>query len=210
MSAVSISTPIKIGLSGKRRSGKSSVTRYLVAKGCIQQMHSRVVSHGAWLKHLAQSGLGISPTDREGLQKFGTEYLLDSCERVYGHRDIITNWVLSETAQAVEDGVHLVICDDVRYRHQADLLHKAGFRLYRLDTTPELQASREQEGKSAGDDEHPSETDLDDYEHFDLRLNPDLNVASIADVIMQHVLAHSYVTSYTTYTTVGDSNVSEE
>jgi hypothetical protein len=61
------------------------------------------------------------------------------------------------------------IIDDMRYRNEADRIRQAGGLLIRLDGDP-----GNKRAESRRDLEAVSETELDDYAHFDLRINTDV------------------------------------
>ena len=84
-------------------------------------------------------------TAREFLQYFGT----DICRHI--KPDI---WVESCVSRMLESGTELAIVPDVRFPNEADAIKKAGGKVIRLTRFPH-------------EDEHESETALNDYEGFD-------------------------------------------
>jgi len=174
-----VKSEVRIAISGKRRSGKSTVTDYLLNRATATGYVPGKLSHGRWIKFLATAGLGVAGYDRRALQIFGTEMVSESCRKWFGHRDFWTNLLLYDLGNMAQYGHNFYVCDDVRFKYQADLLKSHGFAIVRLQTTPELQATRDQEGKSVGSDSHPSETDMDDYASFDLVAQPDWAIDTI-------------------------------
>lgn len=84
-------------------------------------------------------------TAREFLQYFGT----DICR--YIKPDI---WIESCIGRMQESGTELAIVPDIRFPNEADAIKKAGGRVIRLTRSPH-------------EDEHESETAMNDYEGFD-------------------------------------------
>ena len=110
-----------------------------------------------------------------------------AASKVLGSTDIWTNWVLSDTQEAESAGFNFIVCDDLRFTCQADFLRNENFLLVRLDTTPELISSRDQGGKTTGNDSHPSETDLDNYSLWDIQLMPNVTIDHIVEVVWLHL-----------------------
>ena len=84
-------------------------------------------------------------TAREFLQYFGT----DVCRKI--KPDI---WVDSCIKRMLESGTELAIVPDVRFPNEAEAIRKAGGKVIRLTRSPY-------------EDQHESETALNDYEGFD-------------------------------------------
>ena len=84
-------------------------------------------------------------TAREFLQYFGT----DICRKIKPNI-----WVENCINRMLESGTELAIVPDVRFPNEADAIKQAGGKVIRLTRSPH-------------DDQHESETALDDYEGFD-------------------------------------------
>lgn len=166
-----------IGISGKIGSGKSTLAEYLSEiiwnDLCIDSM---VVSIGDAVKEecaavfgfpvkyaYTQAGKntfipvpaqGKHMTIRKILQWWGTDIMRTLVDEDY--------WI-KVLDQRLGDGV--IIIDDIRFPNEADYIKSKGGYLIRLDTT-----YTETSEKLAY---HLSETALDDYQGFDLRLSPE-------------------------------------
>lgn len=87
------------------------------------------------------------------------------------------------------------ICQDTRFLHEVNSLKDMGAYVARIDITPEAQARRlgHRDGVVADTTAlaHPSETELDDYENFDIRVDnsTDGQQAEVANTVYGHWLA---------------------
>ena len=166
-----------IGISGKIGSGKSTLAEYLSEiiwnDLCIDSM---VVSIGDAVKEecaavfgfpvkyaYTQAGKntfisvpaqGKHMTIRKILQWWGTDIMRTLVDEDY--------WI-KVLDQRLGDGV--VIIDDIRFPNEADYIKSKGGYLIRLDTTYTETSEKLRY--------HLSETVLDDYQGFDLRLSPE-------------------------------------
>ena len=104
----------------------------------------------------------LTPTDKTGfmtarefLQCFGT----DVCRKI---KDDI--WVASCISSMLTSGTELAIVPDIRFPNEVEAIQKAGGKVIRLTRSPH-------------EDEHPSETSLDNHKGFDHVINnKDMNI----------------------------------
>ena len=88
-------------------------------------------------------------TAREFLQFFGTEI----CRKI--HEDIWTEYLINTINQ---EGSLLAVVDDVRFENEVEAIKEAGGKVIRLM-------------RDVHEDGHGSETELDNYKHFDGLIN---------------------------------------
>ena len=162
-----------IGISGRIGSGKSTLAGYLmqIIKGeCViesignevKRECSRIFgfdlnlaySQGGKNKKIYIPAQGKTMTIREILQWWGADIMRTLVDPDYWIKAIDRTW-----------GSGVIIIDDIRFPNEADYIKKHGGYLIRLDTT-----YTETSIEIAN---HPSETALDDYQGFDLRLSPE-------------------------------------
>jgi len=175
---------IYIGLSGKMRSGKTSVADVLSRWGKRKGLPVVRCSIASKMKDLVKKGLGR--TDRITLQKFGTDIVTNSCWDAFGKRDFWVSVMLAELPNGMPS---MYICDDVRFPWEVARLRSEGWPVVRLLTSEEYQQDREEdpERKTEGLD-HTTETALDEFEgknFFDLETPPDATVDDIAEAVME-------------------------
>lgn len=200
---------VKIGLSGKMRSGKSTVAERLQKHFESAGTSVCRMSLAADLKGLLNRAFGKENVSREILQAFGTDLIRKEGMKIVqpfmppGLRfeDV---WVKNclYNVVLVEDKVGVVLIDDVRFPNEAYGLIQDGFVVARLCTTPALQLSREIEpGKETVRLEHESETALDHYEQggslfqFDVVCKPEASI----DEIVEQILAVVNMRDWTNY-----------
>jgi len=99
---------------------------------------------------------------REILQWYGTDYCRKKDPDYWVKKMQMTVHNICPVESEV--GIPKIIIDDVRFKNEATWVHSMGGLMVRLNPYPEWKP-----GEFA---DHPSETDLDDYIHFDLILNP--------------------------------------
>jgi len=161
-----------IGLSGKIGSGKTNAAKAIsnLTGGLFE-----IKGFAKALKKCASIMLGVDEdymydqkyknilvlddgtTLGEFLQKFGTEV---------GRALYSDIWVDALLHSMDDDGNYVI--DDVRFKNEADALSDRGAILIRVNGDPAGVRAN-----SKRDPNHPSETDLDDYEKFDYVLNTD-------------------------------------
>lgn len=157
-----------IGISGKMGTGKTTLARHLAKMlGCD------VMSFADTLRQEVKEHFGVpmgTMTDQEAkasmmIQVGFKSMLLRELLQWWGaerRRVDPDYWVKQLMANADEQSITLV--DDVRYHNEAEAIQKAGGHLVRLDPYTGWKTT-------AGAD-HISETNLDDYGYFDMRLKP--------------------------------------
>lgn len=170
-----------VGFSGKRGSGKDTVARLLQRLQPERQWH--ICSFGDAIKAVcaALAGEEVAPY----YSQRGKAELLPAFGRTRGE-------MLQQVGQALrlwEPDVWIqaffsrlpadafVLVPDVRFPGEADLIRQHGGLMLRVEGDP-----LHQRGDGTRDDNHPSETALDEYAHFDARLH---NVGSFADLEQQ-------------------------
>ena len=150
-----MNTPLLIGISGKKLSGKDALCtalrnqwgdksqRIAFADALKQEVSIACnVSRSFIEQHKAQF--------RPMLQWWGTDF------KRHFHGD--DYWVQQTLAQLVEEysnGLELAVIPDVRFKSEAATIKELGGMLVRIARSTQLI------------DNHISETDLDDYKHFD-------------------------------------------
>ena len=139
-----------IGLVGRKRSGKDTVCEMLA--GILPNVH-RIAFADALKEELA-AAMGVTTAYIEEhksdlrllLQAWGTEWRRNLCSPTY--------WIDQTRAkiEAAPEGA-VVVVTDVRFPNEGDLIREMGgtvTRVYRCDV-------------NAAEDEHASETAMDDY-----------------------------------------------
>ena len=170
-----------IGLSGRRGSGKDTVARL------IQQLQPQriwqVRSFGDSIKAVcaALTGEAVAPY----YSQTGKAELVPTFKRTRGE-------MLQQVGQALRQWEPLVWVDaffaalphdafvlvpDVRFPNEANPIRARGGLMLRIEGDP-----LQQRGDGTRDDNHPSETGMDDYAHFDFTLH---NTGSLDDLTRQ-------------------------
>ena len=154
-----------IGLSGRRGSGKDTVARVL--QQLQPQRIWQIRSFGDSIKSVcaALTGEEVAPY----YTQCGKAELVPTFHRTRGE-------MLQQVGQALRVWEPLVWVDaffaglphgafvlvpDVRYPNEADPIRKRGGLMLRVEGDP-----LQQRGDGTRDDNHPSETAMDDYRHF--------------------------------------------
>ena len=155
-----------IGLSGRRGSGKDTVARLIQQ---LQPQHIwQIRSFGNSIKSVcaALTGEEAAPYYTQS----GKAELVPTFKRTRGE-------MLQQVGQALRVWEPLVWVDaffaglppdafvlvpDVRFANEADPIRARGGLMLRIEGDP-----LQQRGDGTRDDDHPSETALDDYRHFD-------------------------------------------
>jgi len=150
-----------IGISGKAQSGKDTAGLYLT--GC--QGFTRVASADA-LKRIAMRTFNWDGQKDER----GRKFLQDLATAV---RNYDPDFWIKITLQEIENRslAKDFVITDVRYKNEANLLKEKGAILIRI----------EREGIKKYD--HPSETELDDYEGFDYRIYNNGTIEELESVL---------------------------
>lgn len=157
---------VKIAISGKMGSGKTTACKYLNTKipGLDNDKLARPLYDIAW--NVFGMSRDESAKDRNLLIRIGNA--LRS----------IDNQVFPKALVTRLPGKRGVIVDDLRMKYELDILKKAGFLTLRLQIDPTLQEQRirrtypDMYQKHLDNQNTETEIDLDDYEdHFDYIIN---------------------------------------
>lgn len=170
-----------VGFSGKRGSGKDTVARLIRQWQPQRQWHIRSVGEPIKAVCAALAGEDVGPY----FSQQGKTELLPNFGRTRGEMlqqvglalrlwepDI---WVQAFFSQLPAEQFTLI--PDVRFPNEADLIRSRGGLMLRVEGDP-----LRQRGDGTRDDQHPSETALDDYQHFDFTIH---NSGSLADLEWQ-------------------------
>ena len=180
---------VKVAISGKRLSGKSTASKCLLEHALKEGFNAHILSHSTWIKYLAVKGLNLKP-NREALQKFGTEVIINGCDAHFRCPEFWTNMVISDANDLVSNmGVDYIIVDDLRFDFQAEALRNDGYILVRLKTTIDFQKNRDN-GKDEGIINHISETALDHLEgkgFFDIEFSPSATISGVTKGITDYI-----------------------
>lgn len=180
-----------IGVCGKAKAGKDTFADFAIdiAKEWGATF-VRKVAFAETLKEGAAATLGISVdklynqdfkaskiamfpnhTYREFLQYFGTKM-----------REFEPDFWVRITMQKMPNyETGLTMISDVRYRNEAEAIRKAGGLLVRIDRI----------GAGAGN--HPSETELDNYEHFDYRFENNRSLDALKGEARKFLFSHNFL-----------------
>lgn len=165
-----------IGVSGKIGSGKTTVTQYLIDNLRYEFVER---SFAYKVKQIASILCGLPMEDmisQEGknkrLEAFGG-ITVGELQQIIG-TDMFRQkfsedvWITSLFLDYKPDEYWIV--SDVRFKNEADYIRKIGGTLIRLEGDPA--GVRAASNRNLN---HPSETDLDDYEHFDIVMETSSN-----------------------------------
>ncbi|MBD2769572.1 hypothetical protein IC235_16915 [Hymenobacter sp. BT664] len=170
-----------IGMSGRRGSGKDTVARLLQRQQ--PERNWQIRSFGDSIKAVcaALTGEDVAPY----YSQKGKAQIVPVFQRTRGE-------MLQQVGQALRAWEPLVWVDaffarlppnanvlvpDVRFPNEADLIRARGGLMLRIEGDP-----LHQRGDGTRDDNHPSETALDDYPHFDFIIH---NEGSFQDLERQ-------------------------
>lgn len=172
-----------IALCGKAGTGKDTV----MAEMKSLHLSTVRVSFADGVKDLAKTITGVNffddevkqqPKNREFLQFLGTDLMRDRWDHQW--------WVKQAQAKctkAMDVGLFPVLTD-TRFPDEADMARDLGMYLVRLEATPETLESRGRPMTT-----HASETALDGYLNYDLRVHTDdLSPQVIAEMLLNRVL----------------------
>lgn len=180
-----------IGLSGKLGAGKNYIAEKIVplvlselAPGALQifQMafgDQMKVELAARDRELTYENLFVekSQKTRELMQFYGT----DLCRRQFGSDVWIRSmdtWISIHKSRIASSGLQPVfVISDVRFENEAGWIQSKGGILIRIDAPDRNRERLEREGGSKAD-QHPSETDLDNFP-FIHRVQNDKNVTPV-------------------------------
>lgn len=170
-----------IGFSGRRGSGKDTVARLMQQLQPERKWHIRSVGEPIKAVCAALAGEGTAPY----FSQPGKAEMLPAFGRTRGEMLQQVGlalrlwepaiWVQAFFSQLPTDQHTLI--PDVRFPNEADLIRSRGGLMLRVEGDP-----LHQRGDGTRDDDHPSETALDDYPHFDAVLH---NTGSLPDLERQ-------------------------
>lgn len=163
------STPVRIGLSGKMRSGKDTVAEFLVDEFGFQRF-----AFADRLKELASELFGVRPDvkNRDLLVRLGRKM----CDV---DREVWVNYVLARIPE--EDAV---VISDVRFPYEHEALREAGFYLVRIGCPYEQRLERLRRTEGPGGEtlmSDTSETALDDCDDWDYILDGGIGLISLLE-----------------------------
>ena len=117
---------MKIAITGKMCSGKSSIANLLVEKDNRYQIYS----FGHKVKDVAKDLFNMKEKDRTLLTSIGTKMREIN-------PDVWVNYVIQQT----EGETHCIV-DDLRYQNEYEALSKAGFKIIQLTLDSQTQEKR--------------------------------------------------------------------
>ncbi|MBH8568201.1 hypothetical protein KB206_04865 [Microvirga sp. STS02] len=170
-----------IGLSGRRGSGKDTVARILQQLQPERQWQIR--SFGDSIKSVcaALTGEAVTPYyTQEGKAELVPTFHRTRGEMLQQVGSALRAWEPLVWVDAFFAGLPhdaFVLVPDVRFANEADPIRARGGLMLRVEGDPLLQR-----GDGTRDDNHPSETAMDDYPHFDVVLH---NNGSLEDLTQQ-------------------------
>ncbi|MBH8560104.1 nucleoside/nucleotide kinase family protein [Hymenobacter negativus] len=170
-----------IGLSGRRGSGKDTVARILQQLQPERQWQIR--SFGDSIKSVcaALTGEAVTPYyTQEGKAELVPTFHRTRGEMLQQVGSALRAWEPLVWVDAFFAGLPhdaFVLVPDVRFANEADPIRARGGLMLRVEGDP-----LQQRGDGTRDDNHPSETAMDDYPHFDVVLH---NSGSLEDLTRQ-------------------------
>ena len=117
---------MKIAITGKMCSGKSSIANLLVE----EDNRFQIYSFGQKVKDVAKDLFNMKEKDRTLLTSIGTKMREIN-------PDVWVNYVIQQT----EGETHCIV-DDLRYQNEYEALSKAGFKIIQLILDPQIQEER--------------------------------------------------------------------
>lgn len=180
---------MKIAISGKMCSGKSTVTEHIIQKYKNEGIELKKLSFADPIKNVAYEWFNMSKDpekkDRHLLQTIGRKM-----------REIDVNvWVNAFINHSSK--FENVICDDVRFPNEVEALKNAGFIILRLDIDKETQILRLKKTyknfeKHLQKLDDISEIALDEYRKFDYIIdNNSISLNKLLHDINRNIL-HKY------------------
>jgi len=146
-----------IGISGKKQSGKDTLAKHIANLSVLPV--TRIGFADALKEELAKAcGVSVEFIDKHkddfriGLQWFGTDF-----RRKFNGDNYWVNKLLIKLNEFGNDKTEIVVITDVRFLSEANVLKQIDAYIVRINRMFGSQV-----------DKHSSETDLDNYQHFDL------------------------------------------
>ena len=177
---------IIIGISGKIGSGKDTVANKIITH--FKQYNFKNKKFGHYVKKTVSLLTGIKTKDiykRKIKNKYLEEWgmTVGKMFQIVGTDALRNNlhkdtWIITLFNNSRNQNI---IISDVRFKNEADSIKKRGGILIRLEGDP-----KNLRGKDGRDVNHKSETDLDNYENFDIIWNnkpPRKNINNLIKII---------------------------
>lgn len=179
-----------IAISGKQLSGKTTTKRFLKAALEARGIPVAELSFAGPLKETVahMTGLTVDEVNATKAGAYGDRAALFARALLQhvGVRERLDDpdyWV-RKLADHLQPGTFYIV-DDCRFPNEARAMKAAGFLLVRLDVSPGVQAAR----GVVKNPMHESETALDDYDGFDVRLNvDDVSPAVVARIVLHEAI----------------------
>lgn len=183
-------TPEKlIAVSGKRRHGKDSIGAFLVGKGFKRYAFADQVRR---LLYNTNPAIGVNRSTfqivflKNAVDSLGWDQVKQMPEVVRLQQKIATEgcreifgedtWVIALERLLMKENPQKIVITDLRFKNEAEWVRTNGGYVIRVnrpdaEPTPETLAS------------HVSETDLDDWPHFDAIINNDFDLVGLKEKI---------------------------
>lgn len=168
----------------------SAATRVLVDQLTLADAHARKMVEKMYVfanEYTTLTAFDRTPEIRSGLQYLGTDVRRSQDENWWVNRSMYKG------IEALANG-RSVFYTDCRFPNEVEASGRIGCLTVRLDITPETQASRLMGRDGLVVDEkaisHPSETVLDNYPNFDLRVSNDTEIETPIAAALAAVRAH--------------------
>lgn len=164
-----------ITISGKARSGKTTIANALKEKLELQGMRVKIVNFADYLKMILKEYYGWNgEKDEKGrklLQEVGTDIMRKNNENIWVR-------VIIELLKAFGDTVDVVIIPDTRFKNEIVMLRDCPI----IEGPFTVRVEREGDYSDLTEEQkrHPSETALDDWK-FDLIVKNDKDLRSFLD-----------------------------
>tara|TARA_B100000963_G_scaffold315514_1_gene294717 strand:+ start:644 stop:1165 length:522 start_codon:yes stop_codon:yes gene_type:complete len=172
---------MKIAITGKMCSGKTTLSKYLVSI----EPRFQVFSFGKKVKEVASDLFQMDPNfkDRSLLTSIGQK--MREIEP-----DVWANYVINQTKD-----LNYCIIDDLRYQNEYELLAKEGWKIIQLNISKELQEQRIQSIYPENYQDHlKNRTHASERNSFQwLNEGPDLIIDTSQDKEDIHKLIHSFI-----------------
>ena len=172
---------MKIAITGKMCSGKTTLSKYLVSI----EPRFQVFSFGKIVKEVASDLFQMDPNfkDRSLLTSIGQK--MREIEP-----DVWANYVINQTKD-----LNYCIIDDLRYQNEYELLAKEGWKIIQLNISKELQEQRIQSIYPENYQDHlKNRTHASERNSFQwLNEGPDLIIDTSQDKEDIHKLIHSFI-----------------
>lgn len=169
-----------VAFSGKMGAGKTTtmqeLSNLLRKKGYLV----KTVSFAEPVKEVAHKILMANGEDVSGDWKVRHRKTLQALgDGLRQHNENV--WV-DIARKKIDDAEEFLVNDDTRYNNEAKMLATKGFFIVRLNASVEERGDR----IILGEQTHKSETDLDDFKHFDLEIDTEkFTQLDIAEIVYE-------------------------